>query len=414
MNLTARIRNAWNAFRDSENRTKDLSSSLYGNYYRPDRNSFHFGTERSIVASIYTRIGVDAAAIDMLHVRKDQNGKYTETINDSLNQCLTVSANIDQTGRAFRQDVAQSLCDEGCVAVVPVDTNDDPDKGTYDILSLRVGPITEWYPDAVRIKLYNDRNGQKEEIVLPKTSVAIIENPLFAVMNEPNSTLKRLIRKLNILDAIDEQSGAGKLDLIIQLPFVIKTEQRRAEAEKRIRQIERQLAGSKYGIAYTDGTERVVQLNRAVENNLMDQITYLTNMLYSQLGMSEAILNGTANEVEMLNYYTRTLEPIIAAISQEMSRKFLTQTARTQGQDIMYFRDPFKLVPAEKIAEIVDKLSRNAILSSNELRALIGYKPVDDPKADELSNKNLNQTPDETPPSAKAEQNGSKEGELNP
>ncbi len=395
-NFISRLQHAWNAFR---NRDPTGHQYGYGPSYgsRPDRTRMRFGNERSIVSSIYTRIGIDVAAVSIQHVRLDQNGRYAETINSHLNECLTVQANIDQSGRALIQDIVMSMFDEGVVAVVPVDTTFNPsESGSFDILSLRVGKILEWYPRHVRVQLYNDRVGRREEVILEKKFVAIIENPLYAVMNEPNSTLKRLVHKLNLLDSIDEQSGSGKLDLIIQLPYVIKTPARREQAEQRRKDIEMQLAGSKYGIAYTDGSEKVTQLNRPAENNLMAQIEYLTSMLYSQLGITENVFNGTAEEAEMLNYYNRTIEPILAAITDAMNRTFLTKTARTQGQKIIYLREPFKLVPVNNLAEIADKFTRNEILTSNEIRALIGFKPVDDPKADELRNPNISRAKEET------------------
>lgn len=379
----------WNAF----NRDPTRLPYVYGQSYarNPTQINLRFGNERSIIASIYNRIGIDVAAVSIQHVRVDQNGRYTGAIDSGLNECLTTKANIDQAGRAFIQDVAMSLCDEGSVAIIPVDTTENPDiTNSYDINSMRTGKILEWYPSHVRVEVYNERIGRREELILPKSTVAIVENPLYAVMNEPNSTLKRLIHKLNLLDAVDEQSGSGKLDLIFQLPYVIKSEARRKQAEQRRKDIEEQLSGSKYGIAYTDGSERVHQLNRPAENNLMAQITYLTSMLYSQLGMTENVFNGTADEAEMLNYYNRTIEPILAAITDAMKMAFLTKTARTQGQTIAYFREPFKLVPVNNLADIVDKFTRNEVLSSNEVRSLIGYKPVNDPKADELRNKNIN------------------------
>lgn len=386
-----RITHAWNAFKNPQ----PVFTTPFGPSYnvRPDRNRMRMGNERSIVASIYTRISIDVAAVSIHHVRTDQNGRYASDIYSGFNDCLTLNANMDQTGRAFIQDIAMSLFDEGVVAVVPVETTMNPkESGSYDIVSMRTAKILEWYPEHVRLSLYNEKVGRREEIILPKKMVAIIENPLYAVMNEPNSTSKRLIHKLNLLDSIDEQSGSGKLDLIIQLPYVIKTPARREQAEQRRKDIEMQLAGSKYGIAYTDGSEKVTQLNRPAENNLMSQIEYLTSMLYSQLGMSEKVFDGTADEAEMLNYYNRTVEPVLAAITDEFKRKFLTKTARTQGQSIMFFREPFKLVPVNNLAEIVDKFTRNEVLSSNEARALIGYKPVEDSRADELRNKNLNQS----------------------
>lgn len=395
MALSDRIQHAWNAF---------LNKNPYGNhmgdgsfsYYRPDRMRPNLGNERSIIVSVYNRIALDVAYIDIFHARLDEDGRYTEQIQSSLNECLTLSANVDQTGKAFLQDVVMSMMDEGCVAIVPVDTTVNPTiTGSYDINSLRTGKVKTWYPQHVTVELYNEKTGRKEEVTLPKSMVAIVENPLYAVMNERNSTLQRLIRKLNLLDVIDEQSGSGKLDLIIQLPYVIKTPARKQQAEERRKDIEMQLAGSKYGIAYTDGTEKITQLNRPVENNLMKQIEYLTSMLYGQLGLTPEILNGSADEKTMLNYYNRTIEPIISAIVDEMKRKFLTKTARTQGQSIVYFRNPFKLVPVAELAEISDKLTRNEIASSNEIRQIIGWKPSDEPGADELRNKNLNQSTEE-------------------
>ena len=386
----SRLKHAWNAFMN-----KDPTYKNYGTGYsmRPDRPRFSRGNERSIVTSVYNRIALDVAAININHCRLDKDGRFVETIDSNLNNCLNLEANMDQTGRAFIQDIVMSMFDEGSVAIVPVDTTINPEvTSSYDILSMRTGKVVEWYPNSVRVKLYNDRTGQKEEIVLPKSSVGIVENPLYAVINEPNSTMQRLIRKLNILDSIDEQSGAGKLDLIIQLPYIVKSDARREQAEKRRKAIEDQLSGSKYRIAYTDGTEKVTQLNRSVDNNLMKQIEYLTSMLYSQLGITQAVLDGTADEKTMLNYYTRTVEPIISAIVDEMKRKFLTKTARSQLQSIVFFRDPFKLVPVNDLAEISDKLTRNEIVTSNEIRQKIGMKPSSDPKADQLRNSNINQS----------------------
>lgn len=393
--LSSRLKRAWNAFKKSqENMTVPYNNVGMGYVYRPDRVRFTRGNERSTVTSVYNRIAMDVASIAIKHCRIDKNGRYIEDMNSTLNDCLTLEANIDQTGRSFIQDVVMSMFDEGAVAIVPVDTSIDPMKSSsYDILSMRTGKILEWYPAHVKVRVYNDRTGKREDIILPKKTVAIIENPLYAVINEPNSTMQRLIRKLNILDAIDEQSGSGKLDLIIQLPYVIKTEARQQQAEKRRKDIEDQLKGP-YGIAYTDGTEKITQLNRPVENNLMKQIEYLTNQLYSQIGMTPSVLDGTADEKVMLNYNNRTIEPIVSAIVDAMKRSFLTKTARTQGQTIMYFKDPFKLVPVNNIADIADKFTRNEILSSNEVRQIIGMKPSDDPKADELRNSNLNH-PDE-------------------
>lgn len=397
MGLGERLQHAWNAFKNDGDPMKISPFYLGGGYnYRPDQLRFNPGTERSIVTAVYNRIAIDVAAIKIQHVRLDQNGRYTEVINDQLNKCLTVSANVDQTGRALIQDVIMTLCDVGVAAIVPTDTTIDPRlSSSFIVEELRVGEITQWFPAHIQVRVYNEKSGVKQEVVLPKDMVAIVENPLYPIMNAPNSTLRRLIRKLAILDAIDEQSGAGKLDLIIQLPYIIKTEKKREQAEIRRKEIEMQLAGSKYGIAYTDGTEHITQLNRPAENNLMTQIEYLTKMLYSQLGITEEVMNGTADEAAMLNYHNRTIEPMLSAITEEMYRKFLSQTARTQGQSITFFRDPFKLVPVNNIADIADKFTRNEILSSNEVRAIIGYKPVDDPRADELRNKNLNQSKDE-------------------
>lgn len=388
--LGERIKHAWNAFRNREPIT-NRGEYMYGSYSRPDRVRLTRGNERSIVTSVLNRIAMDIAALNIKHCKTDDQGRYKEDVKSGLNNCLTLEANIDQTSRALVQDIVLTMFDEGCVAIVPVDTNENLlHNNSYDIITLRAGKITQWYPSTVKVLLYNDRTGRKEEITLPKSKISIVENPLYAVMNEHSSTLQRLTRKLNLLDSIDEQSGSGKLDLIIQLPYVIKSEARKNQANERRNEIERQLAGSKYGIAYTDGTEKITQLNRPVENNLMKQIEYLTSMLYSQLGITQEIMNGTANEETMLNYYSRTIEPIVNAITLEMKRKFLTKTARAQGQTIMYFRDPFKLVPAKELAELADKFTRNEILSSNEFRGIIGYKPSTDPKADQLINSNLN------------------------
>lgn len=389
MGVMNRLKNAWNVFKnkDPTSNYTNLGPS-YG--CRPDRMRFSRGNERSIVTSVYNRIAMDVAAVDILHVKTDEDGRFIDTVDSCLNNCLTLEANIDQTGRAFRQDIVQSMMDEGCVAIVPVDTDDEPeDSGNFKIYTMRTGQIRDWYPEHVRVNVYNQAEGQRREVILPKAAVAIIENPLFAVVNEPNSTMQRLIRKLNLLDAIDEQASSGKLDLIIQLPYIIKTEARREQAEKRRKDIERQLSDGKFGIAYTDGTERITQLNRPVENNLMKQIEYLTSMLYSQLGITQSILDGSADDKTMLNYYSRTIEPILAAITDEMRRKFLTKTARSQKQTIMFFRDPFKLVPVGDVAEIADKFTRNEIMTGNEIRQKIGMKPSSDPSADELRNKNL-------------------------
>lgn len=388
MSFGSRLKHAWNAFTGNvQMNYRDLGMSYS---YRADRPRMSRGNERSIVTSVYNRIALDVAALNIQHVRLDENGRFLSVIDDGLNNCLTLEANVDQTARSFVQDVVISMFDEGSVAIVPVDTTTDPNvSGSYDIQSLRVGQILDWYPQHIRARVYNEQTGRKEDVVVPKSAVAIIENPLYAVINEPNSTMQRLIRKLNLLDVIDEQSGSGKLDLIIQLPYIIKTEARRQQAENRRKDIENQLSGSKYGIAYTDGTEHITQLNRSVNNNLMSQIEYLTSMLYSQLGITQSILDGTADEKTMLNYNNRTIEPIISAIVDEMKRKFLTKTARSQHQSISFFRDPFKLVPVNDIAEIADKFTRNEIMTSNEIRQVVGMKPSEDPRADELRNKNL-------------------------
>ena len=387
--LTSRIKNAWNAFRNRDP-TMFYREQGMSYTYRPDRVRFTGGNERSIVTSVWNKIAIDAAAIDIKHCRLDENGRYSKDINSGLNNCLTLEANIDQSGRAFKQDAFMSMFDEGVVALVPVDASTDPTTGSFDVLTMRTGKIVEWFPRSVKIEVYNDRTGRKEQIILPKKSVAIVENPFYAVMNEPNSILKRLIRKLNLLDAIDEQSGSGKLDLIIQLPYVVKGETRQKQAEQRRDSIVDQLKGP-YGIAYIDGTEKVTQLNRPVENNLLKQVEYLTNMFYSQLGVTPSVLDGTADEKTMLNYNNRTVEPIVSAFVDAIKRSFLSKTARTQGQTIMAFRDPFKLVPINNIAEIADKFTRNEILTSNEIRQIIGFKPADDPKADQLVNSNIAQ-----------------------
>lgn len=397
MELTfgSRLKHAFNAFLNRDPTAEYRQNVGPGYSFRPDRPRLSRGNERSTITSIYNRIALDVAAMNITHCKVDDNGRFEETIKSSLNNCLNLEANLDQTGRAFIQDVVMSMLDEGSVAIVPIDTSINPDiTGSFDIFSMRTGKILEWYPAHVRVRVYNERTGKQEEITLPKKSVAIIENPLYAVINEPNSTMQRLVRKLNLLDVIDEQSGAGKLDLIIQLPYIVKSEARKKQAEERRKNIEMQLSGSKYGIAYTDGTEKITQLNRPVDNNLMKQIEYLMNMLYSQLGITQGILEGSADEQTMLNYYSRTIEPIISAIVDEMKRKFLTKTARTQHQTIAFFRDPFKLVPVNNIAEIADKFTRNEILTSNEIRQIIGMRPSKDPKADELRNSNLN-NPDE-------------------
>ena len=397
MGLLNRLQHGWNAFMNRD--PTAYYNNAGGNYYtcRPDRIRLTRGNERSIVTSIYNRIALDVTSIDIKHCRLDDNDRFIEIIDSGLNNCLNLEANIDQTGRAFIQDIVMSMLDEGCVAMVPVDTTVNPSiTGSYDILSMRTGKILEWYPAHVRVKIYNDRTGNYEELILPKSTVGIVENPLYAVMNEPNSTLQRLVKKLNLLDAIDEQSGSGKLDLIIQLPYTVRSEARRQQANERRADIESQLINSKYGIAYADATERITQLNRSVDNNLMSQIEYLTSMLYSQLGITQGILDGTANEQTQLNYLTRTIYPIVSVIVDEMKRKFLTKTARSQNQSICYFRDPFKLVPVNNIAEIADKFTRNEIATSNEMRQVIGMKPSKDPKADQLVNSNISQPTDST------------------
>ena len=392
MALGERIRHAWNAFMN-----KDPTNVRYYNgnisSYRPDKLIRSIGVDRTILTSIMNRIALDVSNVDIKHVHLDKKGRYEYDVSSGLNSCLQLNANLDQTAKAFIKDVVISMFDEGCVAIVPVETSENPNNtDSYDIYQLRTGKIVEWYPKHVRVRLYNENTGFKEELLLAKKTVAIVENPFYEVMNEPNSTFKRLIKKLSLLDAIDDQSGSGKLDLIIQLPFVVKTEARRRQAEERRKDIEAQLVGSKYGIAYTDASEHIIQLNRSVDNNLMKQIEFLTSMLYSQLGITATIMDGTADEKTMLNYENRTLVPILSAIVDAMQYKFLTKTARTQGHAIRYFRDPFKLVPVSEIAEIADKFTRNEIMSTNELRQIIGMIPVKDPKADELRNKNLNAT----------------------
>ena len=395
--IFSRAKRAWNVFtnRDPTDDYRDYSMSYS---YRPDRVRFSRGNERSIVTSVFNRIAIDAANVDIVHAQLDKNERFESVRGGHLSNCLSLEANIDQSARAFRQDIYMTMMDKGCVAIVPVDATEDPEEtGAYDIVTMRTGEILEWRARHVKVRVYNDRTGQKEDRVVPKDIVSIVENPLYAVMNERNSTMQRLIRKLNLLDVIDEQSGSGKLDLIIQLPYVIKTDARRQQAENRRKDIEMQLAGSKYGIAYTDGTERITQLNRPAENNLMSQIEYLTSMLYSQLGITQGVMDGTADEKTMLNYYNRTIEPMVSAVVDEMKRKFLTKTARSQNQSILFFRDPFGLVPVNDIAEIADKFTRNEIMTSNEIRQIIGMKPASDPGADELRNKNLSAPAGETP-----------------
>ena len=405
--ISTRFKNAWNAFRN-----KDPSSFNNGMGFsvRPDRARLTRGNEKSITTSIYNRIALDVSSINIQHVRLDDNGRYREIIDSKLNSCLTLEANIDQTNRAFIQDVVISMFDEGAVAVVPVDTTIDPKiTDSYDIITMRTGKILEWYPEKVKVRVYNDRTGLKEDLIMLKKNVAIIENPLYAVINEPNSTMQRLIRKLNLLDVIDEKSASNKLDLIFQLPYTVRTETKRSQAEKRRGDLEQQLAESKYGIGYIDSTERVIQLNRPVENNLMSQIEYLTSMLYSQLGINQGVLEGTADSKAMSNYYDRTIEPIVSAIVDEMKRKFISKTARTQGQSIMYFRDPFKLVPILDLAVMVDKFTRNEVMTSNEFRQVIGMKPSNDPNADKLLNKNLKQTNSGAIPTTSSEINNEEE-----
>lgn len=397
MALMDRLKRAWNTFKNKDPTLGGDIGSSYGT--RPDRMRYSRGNERSIVTAVYNRIAMDVAAVNIRHVRLDENDRYKETINSGLNNCLSIEANIDQTGRAFVQDLVASMLDEGCVAAVPTDADDEPeDSGNFKVYSLRTGRIVEWYPRHVKVEVYNEDVGRRQEIVIPKCTVPLIENPMYAVMNEHNSIYQRLVRKLNLLDVVDEQTSSGKLDLIIQLPYIIKTEARREQAEKRRKDIETQLSEGKYGIAYTDGTEHITQLNRPVENNLMKQIEYLMGMFFSQLGITQAILDGTADEKTMLNYYNRTIEPILSAISDEMNRKFLTPTARSQRQTIAFFRDPFKLVPVNDIAEIADKFTRNEIMTSNEIRQVIGMKPSSDPNADVLRNKNLSASSDEQNP----------------
>lgn len=391
LSIGTRLKNGWNAFmnRDPTGLYRRDIGSVYS--YRPDRPRFTRGNERTTVTSIYNRIALDVSALDIRHVRLDKNGRYIEDIKDGLNNCLTLEANIDQSGAAFIQDAVLSMLDEGCIALVPVDTTSNPETGSFDIDTMRTGKILEWYPQHVKVYVYNDQTGNKEALILPKRTVAIIENPLYAVINEPNSTMQRLIRKLALLDVVDEQNSSGKLDLIIQLPYIIKTEARRQQAETRRKDIENQLAGSRYGIAYTDGTERITQLNRPLENNLLKQIEYLTNLLYSQLGITQTIMDGTADEKTMLNYQTRTIRPIVSALIDGMKRSFLTKTARTQGQSIMYFRNPFEFTTAVDLASIADTFTRNEIATKNEMRQVIGWKPSDDPKADQLRNANISE-----------------------
>ncbi|WP_294837458.1 phage portal protein [uncultured Eubacterium sp.] len=407
MSITDRMKHAFNAFMNRDP-TAYYNRNLGSSYsIRPDRPRLSRGNERSIITAIFNRIAMDVAAIDIMHCKLDENNRFVEKIDSGFNNCLNLEANIDQSGRAFIQDAVMSMLDEGVVALVPVDTDRNPAiTDSYDILTMRTGKILEWYPAHVKVRLYNDRTGEKEDLMLAKRDVAIIENPLFAIVNEPNSTMQRLMRKLSLLDVTDEQTASGKLDLIIQLPYVVKSEARREQANQRRKDIEQQLAEGKYGIAYADGTEKITQLNRSVENNLMKQVEYLTNMVYSQIGITQSVLDGTADEKTMLNYNNRTIEPIVSAIVDELKRKFLTKTARTQLQSVSFFRDPFKLVPVNDIAEIADKFTRNEIMTSNEIRQIVGMKPSDDPKADQLVNSNISQAKEDNVPSEGYEQYG--------
>ena len=418
MTIKERFQHAWNAFRNRDPTTYGYYDVGLGSSYQPGRAAFSGGNERSIVTAVYNRIAVDVAGIDVKHVKLDENGRFLKEVNSGLNECLTLQANIDQTARAFKQDVVISMLDEGCVAIVPTVTSESPlYTDGFKIYEMRTGKVVQWYPRHVKVRLYNDVKGKQEELLLPKSAVAIVENPFYTVMNEPNSTMQRLIRKLNLLDLIDEQLGAGKLDLIIQLPYVIKTDLRRKQAEERRADIERQLSGSKYGIAYTDGTEKITQLNRPLENNLMNQIEYLTSMLYGQLGITKEIMDGSANEQAMLNYNNRTIEPIVSAIVDALRVKFLTRTARAQRQTITFFRDPFRLVPVSQIAEIADKFTRNEIMTANEIRQVIGMAPSEDPNANVLKNKNIAHPEDEANPYGEGEDEyyyptGEDEGEI--
>lgn len=407
--LIERLQHRWNAFRGRDRPTQNVD---YGAGYsvRPDRYRPYVRNERSLINAVTNRIAIDVSSITMLHVRLDQNGRYIETIDSPLNNAMTLEANTDQTGRALFLDGVQSMCDEGCIAVVPVDTDTNPETGAFDVYTLRVGKIVQWYPQHVRIRAYNEIRGRQEEFVIAKHAVAIVENPLYSIMNEPNSIFQRLIRKMALLDAIDEQTSSGKLDLVIQLPYTVRTEAKQQYAEKRRAEIEKQLTNSKYGIAYIDATEHITQLNRPIENNLLSQIEYLTNTMYSQLGITPEILNGTADEKTMLNYYNRIIEPILSTFADEFKRKFLSKKARSLGQSIMFIRDPFKLVPVSSIADIADKFTRNEILSSNEIRGLIGFKPADDPEADKLRNSNLNHNENEKFPDVQARNDENQNG----
>lgn len=409
--FVSRLKHGWNAFRNREP-TVNYADTGIGYSYRSDRPRLTRGNERSIITSVFNRIALDVASLDIQHCRLDKNGRFVETIDSKLNNCLTLSTNIDQTARAFIQDLVISMFDDGSVAIVPVDTTFDPNiTGGYEIESMRAGKVIEWYPEHVKVLVYNEKRGKKEELTLPKSYVGIVENPLFSVVNEPNSTVQRLMRKLNLLDVTDEQTASGKLDLIIQLPYTIKTDLKREQANKRRKEIEDQLVGSKYGIAYADGTERITQLNRPIENQLLTHIEFLKDTMYSQLGITQSIMDGTADDKTMLNYYNRTIEPIVSAIVDEMTRKFLTKTARSQKQTITFFRDPFKLVPINDIAEIADKFTRNEILTSNEIRQIIGMKPADDPKADQLVNSNISQPEDQQEPYEEMPEEYYEEGE---
>lgn len=397
LDLMTRLKHSWNAFMNRDP-TTDYRDTGPGSTYRPDRSRLSRGNERTIVTSIYNRLALDVASINISHCKIDDDGRFVETVNSELNTCLNLEANVDQTGRAFMQDVVMSMLDEGSVAIVPIDTDIDPSIASYKISSMRTGKILEWFPNHVKVRVYDERDGQQKDIKVLKSTVAIVENPLFAVINEPNSTMQRLMRKLALLDSVDERASIGKLDMVIQLPYVIKSEARRKEADNRRNELAEQMKDSVYGIGYIDGTEKITQLNRPLDNNLMKQVEYLTNMLYSQLGITQSILDGTADEQTLLNYHTRTIEPIISAIVDEMRRKFLTKTARTQSQTIKFFRDPFKLVPINSMAEVADKFTRNEIMTSNEFRQVIGMKPSSDPKADQLRNSNLNQPDEQTNP----------------
>ena len=411
MTLGSRLKHAWNAFTNKDPTPRHSDGASYS--YRPDRVRFSRGNEKTIATAVYNRMALDAAAIDIVHAKLDKDGRYTDDVDSGLNNCLSIEANIDQTARSLKHDIFMSMLDEGVVAVIPIDTTFDPNTtGAFDVKTMRVGKILEWKPQHVKVRAYNEKIGEKQDIWVPKKTTVIVENPLFAVINEHNSTMQRLIKKLNLLDFIDEQSSSGKLDLIIQLPYVIKSEARRQQADKRRKDIEMQLSGSRYGIAYTDGTERITQLNRPVENNLLKQIEFLTNMVYSQLGITQSVLDGTADDKTMTNYYNRTIEPMVAALVDEMKRKFLTKTARSQGQSILFFRDPFKLVPVNDLAEIADKLTRNEIASKNEIRQKMGWKPSKDPKADELINSNISQSKQDFKPTPTVTEESS-EGGIN-